>query len=47
MVLNEDQALYLQENNEMFLAEDMNYSLAEDQNDYDYGVGYYPEFGGM
>jgi len=47
MVLNEDQALYLQENNGMFLAEDMNYSLSEENNDYDYGVGYYPEFGGI
>jgi len=31
----------------MFLAEDMNYSLSEENNDYDYGVGYYPEFGGI
>ena len=43
MVLNEDQALYLQENDGMYLSED--YSLAEDDNSYD--VGYYPEFGGF
>jgi hypothetical protein len=37
MVLNEGEAMYLQENNEMFLAED-----------FGYGVGYYPAgFGGM
>jgi hypothetical protein len=37
MVLNENEALYLQENNEMFLAEN-----------YGYDVGYYPAgFGGM
>jgi len=37
MVLNENEAMYLQENNEMFLAED-----------YGYNVGYYPAgFGGM
>lgn len=43
MVLNEDQALYLQENDGMYLSED--YSLAED--DDSYNVGYYPEFGGF
>jgi len=43
MVLNEDQALYLQENDGMYLSED--YSLAED--DDSYSVGYYPEFGGF
>lgn len=43
MVLNEDQALYLQENDGMYLSED--YSLAE--NDDSYSVGYYPEFGGF
>lgn len=47
MVLNEDQALYLQENDGMYLAEDINYSLAEDDNENDYSVGYYPEFGGF
>jgi hypothetical protein len=37
MVLNENEAMYLQESNDMFLAED-----------YGYGVGYYPAgFGGM
>ena len=37
MVLNEGEAMYLQENDEMFLAED-----------YGYNVGYYPAgFGGM
>ena len=37
MVLNEDEAMFLQENNDMFLAED-----------YGYNVGYYPAgFGGM
>lgn len=37
MVLNEGEAMYLQENNDMFLAED-----------YGYGVGYYPAgFGGF
>ena len=45
MVLNEDQALYLQENDGMYLAEDMNYNLSEDNDSY--GVGYYPEFGGI
>lgn len=45
MVLNEDQALYLQENNGMYLAEDVNYNLSEDNDDY--SVGYYPEFGGF
>ena len=45
MVLNEDQALYLQENDGMYLAEDVNYSLSEDNDDY--SVGYYPEFGGF
>ena len=43
MVLNEDQALYLQENDGMYLSED--YSLAEDEDSY--SVGYYPEFGGF
>jgi hypothetical protein len=38
MVLNEDQAMYLQEGSDMYLAE----------NDYSYNVGYYPAgFGGM
>ena len=37
MVLNEDEAMFLQENSDMFLAED-----------YGYNVGYYPAgFGGM
>jgi len=37
MVLNENEAMYLQENSDMFLAED-----------YSYNVGYYPAgFGGM
>jgi hypothetical protein len=45
MVLNEDQALYLQESNGMYLSDDMTYSLAENEDDY--GVGYYPEFGGF
>ena len=37
MVLNEDEAMYLQENDDMYLAEDMSYN-----------VGYYPAgFGGM
>ena len=42
MVLNEDQALYLQESDGMYLSED--FSLAEDDS---YNVGYYPEFGGF
>jgi hypothetical protein len=38
MVLNENEAMYLQESSDMYLAE----------NDYSYGVGYYPAgFGGM
>lgn len=45
MVLNEDQALYLQESDGMYLAEDMSYNLSED--DDSYSVGYYPEFGGF
>jgi len=37
MVLNEDEAMFLQENSDMFLAED-----------YGYNVGYFPAgFGGM
>lgn len=47
MVLNEDQALYLQESDGMYLSENMNYSLSEDDNENDYSVGYYPEFGGF
>jgi hypothetical protein len=45
MVLNEDQALYLQESDGMYLSEDMSYNLSEDDNSY--SVGYYPEFGGF
>ena len=45
MVLNEDQALYLQENDGMYLSEDVSYNLSE--NDDSYSVGYYPEFGGF